>query len=88
MQNGLAIGLGSLALAAAVAVGTLEWLSARNAQHQLAGSALPEVSQAAPAASVERPHPIAVGVPPVPGVDSSVERYRRMRAGLGVSAGS
>jgi hypothetical protein len=72
-----------------VAVGSLEWLSARAAESQIAGVAVP----AAPSGSAHGPAlaerstatPFATTAPTV---DSSVERYQRMRARLQLGAGS
>ena len=90
MRNRLAIGIGTLTLAVAVTVGSLEWMAAQAASQQLEGAEQPAVALAPPSvrdeqrevprvASVESRAP---EVRPAPRVDSSVESYRAMRARL------
>jgi hypothetical protein len=91
MPSRLAIGLGGAALAAALAVGSLEWMTAQAAHQQLEGAESPAVvvlerARPAPrrAVSAAPLSPREVAAPPR--VDSSVERFETMRSQLGSPA--
>ncbi|MGH0035049.1 MAG: hypothetical protein ACQGVK_08465 [Myxococcota bacterium] len=91
MQKRLVMGMGTLAIAAAVVVGSLEWMSAEAARTQLEGVETAPVS-AEPAP--RRTAPVRVQQvaerfgEAAPRVDSSVQSFRRMRASMGPAAGS